>query len=150
MPKYDVEKNAYYGSFYSQVATERELLSFCSEVREAGGGNPLEALLPGTPNHPSTCLIARNLNFTCSVRPIVDPVTRVSLTNHHKESIWGMLIDDADTIAKIAVALDLKITPSFDHDTSRVRLALVLPDAIGNAAAAFDRGTAFESYALGY
>ncbi len=48
-------------------ASLEETLEFCNEVREAGGTNALDALLPAVPQESESCLIAANLNFNCSV-----------------------------------------------------------------------------------
>jgi hypothetical protein len=51
-----------------EFATEAELLEFANKIREAGGANPLDALMPSTPSDSKACLIAQALNFSCVVR----------------------------------------------------------------------------------
>lgn len=50
-----------------ECLTEEELLEFANKIREAGGAELIEALLPSRPNDPSSCLIANALNFTSRV-----------------------------------------------------------------------------------
>ena len=44
-----------------------ELLKVCNEVRTAGGGSLLDALLPAVPADEDQCIIAKNMNFNCEV-----------------------------------------------------------------------------------
>lgn len=53
----------------TETASLETVLEFCNDVRDAGGANPLDALLPAVPQDSKKCLIARNLNFSCSVMP---------------------------------------------------------------------------------
>lgn len=54
-------------------ASLKKLLKFANEIREAGGGNPIDALIPAVPVNAEECLIARNLNFNCTVNGAPDP-----------------------------------------------------------------------------
>lgn len=131
--------------YVSEVATEEELLEFCNKVREAGGANVLEALLPSEVNMPSACLIANALNFGCSVRGFYKEGDK---DNFHPDGdgsyLWGMyfprnMTDEA--IEKVAAAVDCRIDRGWDGER-----VMVLPKHIGNAAAAFDSGDAFQEY----
>ncbi len=100
-------------------ATIAEVLDFANAVRKAGGGNPLDALMPAVPEDPTQCLIARNLNFNCEVN---------GAPGSFAKGAWAMSVDDPEVAAKIAQALDLK----------GGEYHVVLPAAIGQVAADFD------------
>lgn len=117
------------------VATEAELLEFANKVREAGGANILEALLPSKKGMPSTCLIANALNFSCQVKGYHD-----NNRERHEDGsyLWGMFLPPNMTGAegrKIADKLDLRYR--------RHKHMIELPIHIGNAAQAFDAGLRF-------
>lgn len=97
-------------------ASNKKIQNFCNKVRKAGGGNPLDALMPAVPQDSSRCLIARNLNFNCEV-------------DTNDEGQWQMYVSDTETATKIAKALKLKVD-YYNH--------IVLPPEIGQAAADFD------------
>lgn len=101
----------------SQRATLPELKEFADKVRAAGGGNPLDALMPSVPANTSQCLIARNLNFNCKVYPASG------------EDYWIMKVDDEATCNKIADALGLKKHGPY---------SVILPNEIGAVARTFD------------
>lgn len=136
------------------AASLDKVLEFCAKVREAGGGTPLEALMPGIPRDSKNCLIARNLNFECFVH-IVDQaagVDRAAMTaitevnaEHKKEGneAWFMSVKDKDTRNRIAESLDLVKIDLFCHEESTADpkinfYSVVLPVEIGNAAWNFD------------
>lgn len=99
-------------------ASLETVLEFCNDVRYAGGANPLDALMPATPQNTQSCLIARNLNFDCKVTP----------TDEH----WVMETDKS-VVDKIIDQLSDK------WDIERYRNnAFVLPKDIGQVAADFD------------
>lgn len=109
-------------------ATEAELLDFANKVREAGGGNPIEALFPSTVGNSSACLIANALNFDCQVDAV-------------HEDVWTMTIADGPNEAErhrriraIAEATGCKIWYVSADDPA----GIFLPPKIGNAAHAFD------------
>lgn len=109
-------------------ATLTEVLDFANRVREAGGANPLDALIPAVPEEPNECLIAKNLNFNCQV----DGVNGFIGASADYNGAWCMIADD-DTVATIAAALKLDIiTDRYE------RKAVVLPRGIGAVAAAYD------------
>lgn len=118
-----------------EVATEAELLEFANKVRAAGGANILDALLPSEPSDPRACLIANALNFSCEVRSIG------SWPDGVRETYWGMYfpynMSNADR-SRISEATGCPIDNFY--------AALKLPRHIGNAAAAFDAGVAFNNY----
>jgi hypothetical protein len=110
----------------------KKLLKFANAVREAGGGNPLDALMPSVPQDPKRCLIAKNLNFNCEVVGHPDD-NRVVVGNR-----W-IMITTRDIRDKIAAKLGLKPIDYRDEDTSRMRYGVVLPRDIGQVASDFDR-----------
>lgn len=118
---------------YAPRATLDELLEFCNKVREAGGGDVLNELLPGVPYLDNACLIARNLNFSCRVSGgfMRNISWRAQYDDH--EMKWFMFVSDSEVRRKIADALDLPI----DETLSRMP-GILLPKEIGRAAAAFD------------
>lgn len=117
------------------VATEEELLEFANKVREAGGGDIIPALLPSYLGDADACLIARALNFQCSVDGIYD-----------SEEDWAMDVHDVE----LAIELDARIPElellldKYGNRTPRLKL----PEHIGNAAAAFDTKTAFTEFII--
>lgn len=131
MPKYTMISGC-------KVATEEELLRFANVVRQAGGANPIEALLPSRPEKPSECLIANALNFSCSVN-------RGALGYHDDsyEFVWYMEFPynmDEDRIREIAKGAHCRVRRPGSQ------LVMQLPRHIGNAAWAFDRRLAFQDY----
>lgn len=128
-----------------------KLLAVCNEVRDAGGGDAIEALLPAVPGNDKTCLIARNLNFNCSVRPgansewrmyaskavleKVAPVLgkRTKVVRHNKRTYsvklptWmGRLAEDFD--ASTSLSTDEKQHPSLLRHVSAAKLRRVRSD----------------------
>lgn len=113
------------------VATEEELLEFCNKVRQAGGANVLEALLPSVQQSSYSCLIANALNFGCSVSPYMN-------------GIWLMRFPEnisASQRKAISEATGLDVRPGVGKSW-----VMELPEHIGNAAKAFDWGLAFTEY----
>lgn len=118
----------------SERATFDELLEFANKVREAGGGNPLDALMPAVPEDPSQCLIAKNLNFNCQVDG--GPGAWANVIEGEATSGDWYMSTDKDVRDRIAEALNLpKVTWK---DPSIVYYAVQLPDAIAQIAADFD------------
>lgn len=124
------------------VATKSELLKFANRVREAGGANVLDALLPAAPQVSSACLIARALNFECEVQGF-DSATKFP----EGDDEWGMFIfrgnDQESEALTEQIATKLNLRTARDGGTEGDPLCLVLPRHIGNAAWAFDQGRAF-------
>ena len=107
-------------------ATLEELLEFANKVREAGGGDVIEALMPSNPAIPESCLIANALNFNCQVSGgIGEP--------------WYMMISDRAVARKIVDKLGLKGEYLEDSALSTRAANVYLPDKIGHVARDFDR-----------
>jgi hypothetical protein len=132
-------------TFTKPCATLEEVHQFANAVREAGGGNPIDALMPAVPVSGQECLIAKNLNFNCSVFQI----------EHLLSARWAMILDDKDTRDRIATSLDLASVdidntiqengfygdniPYFDHKYHPESCwAIILPAEIGAVAHEFD------------
>ncbi len=113
-------------------ASLAELKKFADRVRAAGGGNPLDALMPAVPEDASQCLIAKNLNFNCNVDGIGRNDQGVA------SSRWGMHVEDSAIRNKIAEALGLPIVTAGDYEQ---RETIVLPEEIGQVASDFDEVT---------
>jgi len=116
----------------SERASFDELLEFANKVRAAGGGNPLDALMPAVPEDISQCLIAKNLNFNCAV-------------NGGSGGGWVMHLEDEATARKIADELGLPyrtdVYESYEDENGyevQLRHGVELPEAIGNVATDFD------------
>ena len=121
----------------TERATLSELHEFANAVREAGGGNPIDALMPAVPEDTSKCLIARNLNFNCEVMGADD-------YGVEDEDAWVMATDDREVRNRIAKALHLrklnrKTNHYYDDETTPPEYAVLLPKRIGKVAADFDR-----------
>ena len=131
------------------VATEDELLEFCNSVRQAGGAEVLEALLPSTPGVPSECLIARGLNFDCTVGNTVYGMAwngtglRDGFFIPGTDScFWVMTVhygNSEDSMAKAQEVANALGLTQFANE-------IALPEHIGNAAEAFDQRVAFTEY----
>lgn len=121
-------------------ASFEELLDFANKVREAGGGNPLGALMPAVPEDESQCLIARNLNFNCAVGGLSgmkDAETGETIDG----SPWTMILDEDEALArKISEALGLRLVSAVirGSDPAVIQWGVVLPPEIGQVAADFD------------
>jgi hypothetical protein len=134
-----------------EYAEESELLDFANRVRAAGGGEPVAALFPAIPSDPNSCLIAKALNFGCTVDGWYGP-------NRDENSPqgglrWVMYIDnDYDEVEKIAEAVDCEMIPldysDQERDNGEYMPGFVLPERIGNAACAFDH--ADEGWVVAY
>lgn len=115
-------------------ATVEELLTFANLVREAGGGNPIDAVMPAVPSDPHQCLVAKNLNFNCIV-----------MGSEEEEGAWVMAVPDRDLAERVSAAIDMPIETGrwWTRDERGYREVLFenavrLPDRIGNLAGAFD------------
>lgn len=103
-------------------ATLEELKEFANKVREAGGANPIDALIPAVPQDSEQCLIAKNLNFNCSVEP-------GGSHNGWPNDEWVMVLPDEAIRDSIASKLGLKPVGHY---------GVLLPSEIGAVAQAFD------------
>lgn len=108
-------------------ATLEEVLEFANAVREAGGGNPIDALMPAVPGDADQCLIAKNLNFNCQVAG--GPV----------QGIWYMYISDHDIATRIAEKLELELDSAHRYRGYDNKSRIELPVRIGNVARDFDK-----------
>lgn len=84
-----------------EVASNSELKKFCNRVRRAGGGKEIKDLLPAFPSASTECLIAKSLNFGCSVSsawrsPESDP------------NAWSMKVDTFELAKKIGEKMGLE------------------------------------------
>lgn len=127
-----------FGYENKEVATHDELLDFCNKVRKAGGGEILGSLLPGYTGNSQTCLIAKNLNFQCSVVPFYKMVEGKEVKQANK---WVMSIHDEYVLYRVAEEVELTVDVRIKG--SEFEVCLILPEHIGNAADAFDRELAF-------
>lgn len=119
-------------------ATLEQTLDFCNAVREAGGAAAIHALMPSEPQAASACLIARNLNFGCTVDTITSDDDDVN-------GRWAMSIDDLDVAERVAEKLNLTLWDEYEdrvyeagHSASAT---LLLPHRIGQVAYDFDQWT---------
>jgi hypothetical protein len=126
-------------------ATLEELLEFANKVRAAGGGKPLQALMPSVPQDPETCLIARNLNFECSVDDsgshYFSPQQKENAGyewTSSKDVAWTMHVANGETAEKIGESLSLDYITDYDEDHGWEDGFILLPARIGAVAQAFD------------
>lgn len=112
-------------------ASLEKVLEFANKVREAGGGNPLDALLPAVPADAQQCLIAKNLNFNCHVR-------------QDGENNWVMVVRDEALARSICGALELQYDNNSEEEIvgsgwRHVEIfEILLPLEIGQVAEDFD------------
>lgn len=119
-----------------QFATKAEVLEFANAVRKAGGGDVIDALFPSTPDDGTACLIANALNFECEVRGNGWRRGGYESIDQVSSDIWFMHVPNGEVALAIGRKLGLEvIVPPHDSQPYKV----VLPEHIGNAAAAFDR-----------
>lgn len=128
-----------------QRASNEELLKFANAVREAGGANPLEALMPAVPQESEQCLIALNLNFDCKVEGTSDQAEELGLEEFGEafedtssSNGWSMYIG-GPRAKKIARAIRKKLGLKFVEREESTEIEIPLPPEIGQAAADFDR-----------
>lgn len=116
--------------FTKPRATLAETLEFANQVREAGGGSPLDALMPSVPGDASRCLIARNLNFNSMVDATGPGYT------------WVMYFEDKATRDVVAEKLGLESYQTTEDDDEcfyeLYNYGVVLPEEIGQVANDFD------------
>lgn len=143
-----------------QTETPPELqhvLEFANKVRNAGGANPIDALMPSVPEDSSACLIARNLNFSCDVEPISflragTDIDNIDPRAHIHGDAWGMFVEDEDVLERIAEATGLPVvhapvlTWTYDEGSDvegsyavdHLRSGIELPDELRDVAQSFD------------
>lgn len=112
----------------SDRATLDEVLEFANKVREAGGGNPLDALMPATPTASTECLVAKNLNFNCRVAADLD-----------EDEAWFMEVESESLAKQIGQELGLNFYKSSAtwHGVGEWRITL--PEEIARVAEDFDK-----------
>lgn len=131
------------------MATETETLEFCNRVREAGGGDVLQELLPSTPQEQNACLIANGLNFDCAVAPFErgpDRREELERENGLEHEPWVMkVINGEDGLGdRIALELNLVVAGVTEEDSwneweePEKEIEILLPERIANVARAFD------------
>lgn len=133
----------------SYIPNNEELLEFCNKVREVAGGSIIPALLPSIRSEKNSCLVANALNFDCSVYGHI-PVDAADLITYENGDIaWVMVSDDLLALTKISYTLRLKpvVTKDFHPSGTIIKVGLVLPQWVANAAKAFDNGTHFNEFA---
>lgn len=85
-------------------ASLEELKDFCNKVREAGGAELLDELLPALPTDATACLIAKALNFDSTVG---------GATSDHKDPsgrpLWAMTPPTEEIAKRISEALGLPL-----------------------------------------
>jgi hypothetical protein len=112
----------------------KDVLDFCNIVREAGGANPLDSLMPAVPEDTHKCLIARNLNFSCEVMPT---------KGHDNISWWAMYLNDEETRDQIVEALRKRYPTNNFQTTDRPSLnrsyGFFLPPELAAVAYEFDQ-----------
>lgn len=124
-------------------ATIGELREFCNIVRKAGGANVLDALLPAIPQDSSSCLIARNLNFSCQVEPCGETIANLipakikKKFNLYRHNPWMMVLHDEDLAERIASAIGSCVV-EISLSTNNTTYNIPLPYKISNCAEAFD------------
>lgn len=120
-----------------QRASLDTLREFANKVREAGGGNPIDALIPAVPGNAKECLIAKNLNFNCEVNKncglgwVMEVGNNKELANKIGEAL-GLDIDEERFEDGYYNDLDEWVDSSEDH------YMIVLPEEIGQVAEDFD------------
>jgi hypothetical protein len=101
-----------------------EILKFVNKVRDIGQADILDALLPSVPQDSQSCLIARNMNFQCTVSPD-EGLTRSNLhdevkdkNHYHKgEKVWTVTIPDLLRGEEIVEALDFDEVTTIQPDS---------------------------------
>lgn len=120
-------------------ASLSELREFCNKVREAGGANPLDAILEAIPEEANECLIARNLNFSCKVQGVeledVEIMDWQSKYDTSDDEPWGMFVDSEKLAHSICEATGCDYV---DQSVTKPLFAVILPPMIGNFANNFD------------
>jgi hypothetical protein len=118
-------------------ASFERLQEFANEVRKAGGGNPIDAIAPAVPEDSSKCLVARNLNFNCSVLGMPYRYTSDRIDEISDED-WVMYAP-RKVVDVVSEALNLpKIEVPQAHRETRYASGVILPDEIGQVASDFD------------
>ena len=113
-------------------ATIQETLEFCNRVREAGGAEVLDALMPSVPQETNSCLIANNLNFGCAVYGYVGD-------KREWKNYWVMEIEgDLELATKINRIAGVAPSPIRPRSGFKDSWEIILPLEIGQVANDFD------------
>lgn len=113
--------------FTKPRATFEETLEFANAVRRAGGGAVLDALMPAVPQEPKACLIAKNLNFNCTV------------DGKYDTDDWYMYFEENESLRdRIADALGLEKGDELNSTLGDRIFWVKLPPEIGQVAYDFD------------
>lgn len=131
---------------FRPVATEEELLEFANKVREAGGADVIDALLPSTPEDAHSCLIANALNFKCHVDGWSHPTITPSPKYKDGSSKWAMYFPENMSEADRRKIIDAVPGRAVKDTLTGHGICMLLPKHIGNAAEAFDHRIAFTDF----
>lgn len=157
------------------VAEENEVLEFVNKIRIAGGADVIDALFPSVKSDAQACLIARALNFNCSVNgasfstraqwikeypDFIDRVQTVWASDNYA-AYKGTVHDNeqgdqtGDSVwvmviqhGNIEASIDKAKEIADALDLPRVDNEIYLEPAIANAAYAFDSGLAFQEFVV--
>lgn len=102
-------------------ASVNEVITFANKIRNAGGADIINELMPSIPEEPNSCLIANALNFDCEVNTDIN-------------GNWTMSVYDYNTGINIAENLGMEYCSSEDDNV----VIIDLPERIGLVAEAFD------------
>lgn len=117
-----------------EYATEAEVMAFANSIRQAGGASILYKLPLAIPHSSRSCLIAKALNFNCSVGRVEG--------NSENKSIWGMTFDGSVPPENLFAIAD-RVNTKLVRDQGKTYI--VLPQHIKNSAIAFDYGIGWTS-----
>jgi hypothetical protein len=125
-----------------EIASFDEVLAFCNKVREIGGANPLDALIPAIPQDSHQCLVALNLNFSCRVtNGTTARFSKYEIEHQGYGNVsyypWTMIVDDPVLAIKLGKGLDLPVIGDSNNDDGFV-YHILLPAKIGAVARRFD------------
>jgi len=117
-------------------ASNERLLEFANAVREAGGANPLDALMPAVPQDGYGCLVAQAMNFNCCVGGSSDKGIEEADSNRS----WSMFIEDRDAV-QIAERIQAKTGLAWlpGHEDEDYEAEILLPPDIRQVAEDFDK-----------
>jgi hypothetical protein len=135
------------------VATQDELLEFANRLREAGGAELLTDLPVGLALDATQCLIASSLNFESQVDAGCDEVgefwyMRVGFAPFTQEQVGKIEAVMGSRTAFWTDEYEEYEPPVSDDGTYAIAPDVTwrLPEHIGHAADAFDRGVRFNEY----
>lgn len=112
---------------------EQELLDIANQIRRAGGADALDAFFPSNQGDEKTCLIATSLNFGCTVCNWPTGCPKSFWPSGDLK--WVMVVDTVRQAKALAKTMGWDIV-----DIPGYRNHIILPEKVGNTAAAFDEG----------